>query len=217
MRRVLRLSGNRNAGSKKSKMEAPIDFNNKIRKRTKNQNEFATNGEFQTENKLDKKLSIGSLNGIFVLTASLLFFGSMYLFVRLRCETFPLPRSQDKTSPKDTFYETNARIHLKQFSLHGPRVVGSDANEIYAYQYIVKQVKQIQANALPSKTIVLDEQNVTGSFDIEFLSDFVSVYRNIKNVITMVKSETGSKHSLLMSCHFDSSVDSPGTCTVLLF
>lgn len=189
-------------------MAAPMD--DKVRRRLREPNNFEhfTNNHDKKVIKQEDKEK--SLNGAYVFGTVFVFFLAIFAFVRTRSEMFPVPKSQTQSSAEDEFYETNARIHLKQFSLHGPRVVGSEANEVFAYQYIVKELRKIQLEALPSKEIVLDEQNATGSFDIQFLSDFVSVYRNIKNVAAMVKSETKSEHSLLMSCHFDSSIDSPG-------
>lgn len=144
-----------------------------------------------------------------------LFYFAIFVFVRYRINSFPEPRTQLPGSPKDAFYETNAWVHLKRFALYGPRVVGSKANEIHAYNYINQELKKIKQSSLPSKEILIDEQNVTGTFDIAFLSDFVSVYRNIKNIAVKITSETGSEQSLLMSCHFDSSVDSPGNLFAL--
>ena len=194
-------------GSLFSKMAAPVDEQSVRRrhKETNNLRHFSNNNDAKINSKDDKETY---LSGAYVFGTVFVFYLAIFAFVRTRSELFPEPKSQTAHSAVDTFYETNARIHLKQFSLHGPRVVGSMANEIYAYQYIVKELKKIQSEA--SKEILVDEQNATGSFDIQFLSDFVSVYRNIKNVAAMVKSETGSEHSLLMSCHFDSSIDSPG-------
>lgn len=190
-------------------MAAPMDKSDLRRrlKETNNSEHFANshNAKVSTEEEKETHFSAAYIFGtVFV------FYLAMFSFVRARSEMFPTPKSQTTGSQKDVFYETNARVHLKQFSLHGPRVVGSQANEVYAYQYIVRELEKIQKKSLSSKQIILDEQNVTGSFDIQFLSDFVSVYRNIKNVAAMLKSETGSEHSLLMSCHFDSSIDSPG-------
>ncbi|WAR23339.1 ERMP1-like protein [Mya arenaria] len=200
-------------------MAAPMD-ENYLRNRLGKSAAFDANGtDIEHDNKKSAKRKV---NGAYLFTCVFVFYLAIFIFVRFRSFSFPLPKSQDKHSPKDVFYETNARIHLKEFSLHGPRVVGSDANEVYAYQYILKQLRTIQTEKNPLKDILIDEQNATGSFDIEFLSDFVSVYRNIKNVAAMVKSETGSKHSLLMSCHFDSSIDSPGagdnaiSCAVMI-
>lgn len=199
-------------GSLLFKMAAPTNDVRRRLRETNDSKDYLNNHDVKHS---DRKEEQSYLNGIYVFGTFVIFYLALFSFIHARSKVFPVPKTQSPDAPSDQFYETNARVHLKQFSLHGPRVVGSKANEIYAYQYIVKELKKIQMEALSTKEIILDEQNATGSFDIQFLSDFVSVYRNIKNVAAMLKSETGSEHSLLMSCHFDSSIDSPGTHSLI--
>ena len=145
-----------------------------------------------------------------VMWLSMFFFNFLLLaFVSYRISVLPEPKIYHSNSPQDDFYESNARKHLEKFMEHGPRVTGSEANEKFAYEYILNELKMIQTNAVSSKQIQIDEQIVTGSFDIAFLSDFVSYYRNIKNIVVFIGGNI-SEHSLLMSCHFDSAVESPG-------
>lgn len=192
-----------------SKMSAPMG-ESKARKRHRESDIFEKQGNDFASKQDESKADIVVFDGKILFTLIALFYFSIFVFVQYRINTFPEPKTQLPDSPKDAFYETNARIHLKHFVLHGPRVVGSKANEVYAYNYILGELKKIKGSCLPSKQFLIDEQNVTGTFDIAFLSDFVSVYRNIKNIAVKFPSETGSEHSLLMSCHFDSSIDSPG-------
>ena len=158
----------------------------------------------------EQKHKISVFDGRLIVLLITLFNLIIFGFVRYRINQFPRPLKQGIKSPKDKFYEANARVHLEHFALHGPRVVGSEANEIHAYSYILSELNKIKKDCLPSKEMIIDEQNVTGTFDIAFLSEFVSVYRNIKNIAVKLSSETGSKQSLLFSCHFDSIMDSPG-------
>ena len=165
--------------------------------------------DFST-NDIKSKKEKPAIDGTSVWVAIFIFNFLLYALVRYRTSVLPEPKQFVQDSAPDEFYESNAEKHLEVFTRHGPRVVGSKANEIYAYNYILNELKNIQKNALPSKRIKLDEQNVTGSFDIAFLSDFVSYYRNIKNIVALLEPDGGSEHSLLMSCHFDSAVESPG-------
>jgi hypothetical protein len=190
-------------------MSAPINEST-ARRRHKESDIFEKSGDDSDSDGNEFKDEIIVFDGRILFTLIALFYFTIFVFVQYRINTFPEPQIQSPGSPKDAFYETNARFHLKHFALHGPRVVGSKANEVYAYNYILSQLKEIKKSCLPSKEFLIDEQNVTGTFDIAFLSDFVSVYRNIKNIAVKFTSETGSEHSLLMSCHFDSSIDSPG-------
>ncbi|KAL4236001.1 Endoplasmic reticulum metallopeptidase 1 [Mactra antiquata] len=181
-----------------------------VKKRQGNSEFLYEKGNDSDYDKYESKHGQPVFDGCVIFVIICVFYVATLVFVQHRVAGFPEPKLQTSDSAKDVFYESNAKHHLEEFSLHGPRVVGSDANEVFAYNYIVSELKKIKQSALPSKEILIDEQNAVGNFDIAFLSDFVSVYRNIKNVVVKLQSETGSEHSLLMSCHFDSSVDSPG-------
>ena len=187
----------------------------KSTRKRKQQSKFSDGYEQQLEDENEKIKKEGFIaDGTSVWMSIFLFTFLLYAFVRYRISVLPEPKTQLPNSPLDEFYESNAEKHLEKLTQHGPRVVGSSANEIHAYNYILNELKFIQKYAL--KKIQIDEQNVTGSFDIAFLSDFVSYYRNIKNIVVLLEAESGSEHSLLMSCHYDSSVDSPGKCRVCL-
>ena len=180
-------------------------------RKRKLQNKCSSNFEEKHEaNDADMKKEGTFLDGSLVWIAIFSFTFLLYAFCRYRISVLPEPKTQQTNSPVDEFYESNAEKHLVELTQYGPRVVGSKENEIYAYNYILKELKSIQNKS--HWKIEIDEQKVTGSFDIAFLSDFVSYYRDIKNIVALLEPEGGSEHSLLMSCHFDSSVDSPGKC-----
>ena len=156
----------------------------------------------------DKRSNIGSFQ---VFAVVFLFYGVMFFFISYRSYSFPEPKFYTEGMPNDTFYESKARVHLRELTANGPRVVGSPANEEQAYGYILEEVNKLRNNVALPKEMEIDEQLTSGSFDIAFLSDFVSIYKNIKNIVVKLKgSKKGSRHSVLLSCHFDSAVSSPG-------
>ena len=56
-------------------------------------------------------------------------------------------------------------------------------------------------------------QNVyfQGSFAIDFLGGFASHYSNVTNTIVKISPVAGrSKHGLLLNCHTDTAIGSPG-------
>ena len=190
-------------------MSAPNgDFSTRQRKFEVDAHNSAHHANIYSENKTKKDKPY--LDGTTLWLAIFLFNFLLLSFVRYRISVLPEPKIHHSNSSQDVFYESKARKHLDKFMEHGPRVTGSAANERHAYKYILKELKTIQANSVPSKQIQIDEQSVTGSFDIAFLSDFVSYYRNIKNIVVLLEAGNHSEHSLLMSCHFDSAVESPG-------
>ena len=195
-------------------MSAPIgDFSTRQRKFELQAHDSAYRAILDNEDKAknDKLYLDGSSLWLIIFLFNFL----LLSFVSYRVSVLPEPKIHHSDSPQDVFYESNAKRHLDKFMEHGPRVTGSEANEKYAYEYILKELKIIQGNALPTKQIQIDEQTVTGSFDIAFLSDFVSYYRNIKNIVVLLEAGNHSEHSLLMSCHFDSAVESPGNAKII--
>jgi hypothetical protein len=108
------------------------------------------------------------------------------------------------------FVAERARNHLVNLTSIGPRPVGSKENELHAVKLIVDEVKIITKNAQSSHFIEWDLQRVSGSFSLQFLDGMTNVYRNVQNVIVKIGPVKTSRHSLLINCHFDSVVDSPG-------
>ncbi|CAB0034132.1 unnamed protein product [Trichogramma brassicae] len=52
--------------------------------------------------------------------------------------------------------------------------------------------------------------NRSGSFSLTFLDGMTHIYKNVQNVVVKIGPFRSSKHSLLLNCHFDSFVESPG-------
>lgn len=112
--------------------------------------------------------------------------------------------------------------YLKKITSLGPRIAGSHANEVLAVNLLRDEIEGIMKEARPNNVLELDVQKVSGDFALKFLDGMTNVYRNLQNVVVKVGSHIRSNHSLLINCHYDTVVDSPGAsddgagCAVML-
>ena len=116
----------------------------------------------------------------------------------------------DERENRDRFISERAYNFLKKLTKIGPRLAGSYENEVVAVGLLTREVKEIIKGSNKIHSIELDVQRVSGDFDMDFLDGMTSVYRNVQNVVVRIASGVKSRHSLLVNCHFDSAVDSPG-------
>ncbi|XP_057635172.1 endoplasmic reticulum metallopeptidase 1 isoform X2 [Chionomys nivalis] len=120
------------------------------------------------------------------------------------------------------FDARQARDYLEHITAIGPRTTGSAENEILTVQYLLKQIRLIEAQSQRLHRISVDIQRPTGSFSIDFLGGFTSYYDNITNVVVKLEPRGGAQHAVLANCHFDSVANSPGasddavSCAVML-
>lgn len=121
----------------------------------------------------------------------------------------PVTISNEQNYP-DRFVAERARNHLVNLTSMGPRHVGSKENEILAVQLLLDEIKSIFKQAHSSHKVEWDLQRVSGSFSLQFLDGMTNVYRNVQNIVVKIGPVQTSRHSLLINCHFDSVVDSPG-------
>ncbi|CAG5124826.1 unnamed protein product [Candidula unifasciata] len=148
----------------------------------------------------------------------------MGIFVHQRTNSYPEPKNSDNSLPSE-FREKNARRYLEQITSFGPRVSGSEAH-VKAEQYILEVIQEINANKLSHNEVEVSIQTVSGGLTVDFVSagmgEFSSVYQNLKNVIVKVAPPQGANSSLLVNCHYDTVIDSPGagddaaSCAVML-
>lgn len=129
---------------------------------------------------------------------------------------------EDENKYPDTFIAERAYNVLKNLTKIGPRIAGSYENEIFAVQVLKSEIDNIMKDANENHVIELDIQKASGAFNLEFLDGMTNVYQDVQNVIVKIGSRINSPHSLLINCHFDSVVDSPGasddgaSCAVML-
>lgn len=117
--------------------------------------------------------------------------------------------SDEKSNP-NRFIAERAYRHLKNLTRIGTRIVGSEENEVFAVDLLRREIREIMKNAKEHNIIEFDVQKVSGSFALTFLDGMTNVYQDLQNVIVKVGSKINSSHSLLINCHFDTVVDSPG-------
>ncbi|CAI9721115.1 Hypothetical predicted protein [Octopus vulgaris] len=164
--------------------------------------------------KIPKQNQLKNIPGSVLWTVVVVFHVSLFLFVIHRTTTLPLPK-KTSSSQSDVFEEETARKHLDAITGLGQRPVGSYANENLVKHYILNELQKIQQQSLANlHAIQIDEQNVSGQFSLHLKSNFLTVYRNIKNIVVKLDPVTefkdASKHSVLVNCHYDSVVGSPG-------
>ena len=141
-----------------------------------------------------------------------IFYIIIFLFVHSRLNSYP--EAKLKTSSEDfEFLEENARAHLELITGLGPRVSGSEANN-EAEHYILHTIKRIRAESLTNHKIDVDVQKASGGFTLDFVNvgigEFTSVYQNLTNIVVKLSPPSGAKDSVMINCHYDTVIDSPG-------
>nr|XP_032808896.1 endoplasmic reticulum metallopeptidase 1 [Petromyzon marinus] len=155
----------------------------------------------------------------------------------------PAPLDEANAQPGQ-FVAERARKHLEYMTGLGPRPTGSEAAEVKTVAYILAQVEAISqsleasassspAGRRPAHRIRVDLQRPSGSFNLDFLGGFTSVYANVSNVVVRLSPRHlgdgdgghgggARRHALLANCHFDSVPFGPGasddavSCAVML-
>uniref|UniRef100_A0A182U0G9 FXNA-like protease n=1 Tax=Anopheles melas TaxID=34690 RepID=A0A182U0G9_9DIPT len=123
----------------------------------------------------------------------------------------------------NAFIAERAWASLKTLNDLGPKPAGSQANEVLAYEFLLKEVQRINASKHDSQQLEVDSQTVTGAFSISLLNQsMTSVYRNVQNLVVRLAGSDVRPHALLLNCHFDTVASSPGasddgaSCAVML-
>ncbi|XP_011497152.1 PREDICTED: endoplasmic reticulum metallopeptidase 1-like [Ceratosolen solmsi marchali] len=110
----------------------------------------------------------------------------------------------------DKFIAERARAHVHNLTSIGPRVAGSYENEVLAINFLTSTINDIIKKTNQNHKILIDITRHSGSFALPFLDGMTHIYKNVQNVIVKLGPHQPSKHSLLLNCHFDSFVESPG-------
>lgn len=143
--------------------------------------------------------------------ANLVFLLTIYASIVFVERTLPTPLSlKDEATHQDRFIAERARNYLMNLTRLGPRTVGSFENEVLAINFLSKEINTIINTANKNHKITYDLQKVSGAFPLQFLDGMTNIYKDVQNVIVRIGPNPESKHSLLVNCHFDTVVDSPG-------
>ncbi|KAK7484073.1 hypothetical protein BaRGS_00024685 [Batillaria attramentaria] len=164
-----------------------------------------------------------NLDGRIVCLFLMLLYGAIWLLIHWRISQFPTPLDPKDAKPSD-FVEKRARTHLDKLTQLGPRVAGSASN-FAAEKYILGEIGKVKAACNPTHTFEVDVQTVSGTFVMDFealgIGKYASVYENQKNILVKL-GPSGSNDSVLINCHYDTVIDSPGasddavSCCVML-
>lgn len=125
--------------------------------------------------------------------------------------------TEDEPNHPGRFIAQRAKGHVYNLTSLGPRPTGSFENEVLAVNFLNKEINSVINKANKIHRITSDVQKVSGSFPLEFLDGMTNVYKNVQNVIVKIGPKQESAHSLLLNCHFDSVVDSPGNTITNFF
>lgn len=160
---------------------------------------------YNNNNRINLPLKTSHLLSLFVLILVV-----CTLVIIIEKQLPPGLKINDEKQNPNRFIAERAYGHLKNLTSLGSRIVGSYENEVLAVDLLKKEINTIINDAKEHNLIELDVQKVSGSFALQFLDGMTNAYQDLQNVVVKVGSKIQSKHSLLINCHFDTVVDSPG-------
>lgn len=146
------------------------------------------------------------LSPVFVGIWAILYFS----VVMTQIHYLPTPLSiEDEKTNIDRFIGERAENYLLQLTSLGPRVVGSEANEVKTIQLLTNIVNDIRKNSRTDLyDIEIDVQRPTGNY---MHWEMVNMYRGIQNFVVKFSPKNSTTESyLLMNSHHDSKPGSPG-------
>ncbi|XP_065086297.1 endoplasmic reticulum metallopeptidase 1-like [Ochlerotatus camptorhynchus] len=150
----------------------------------------------------------------------------IYFLVYWNWSTLPEGvRIADESTDKPVFVAERAHEYLRTLTSQGPRVVGSNANEVFAVNFLVEAVNEIIRQADSSNLVTVEVQEASGSYFLDYTDyPITSYYRGVQNVVVTLRKQNANQFSgkyLLLNAHFDSAVTSfgagdDGTMTVVM-
>jgi hypothetical protein len=135
---------------------------------------------------------------------------------------FPSPSASNQlpTSAPLGIWDFNpyfARAHLKSLTGMGDRVAGSYENEILTPELLAKHVSEVRERMEARGNPLLIESEFLrlpdGAFQLDFIHPFLSTYEQLGMYLVRLRpaGNTADSPTLLINCHYDSVVGSPGT------
>lgn len=147
-----------------------------------------------------------------------LFYTLIGAFIHHRLNSYPVPKSNDNSSPRE-FREQNARHYLEKIVNYGPRIFGSEANK-NARTYVLEVIQEIQAIKTVHNTIEVSVQTVNGSFTLDFFqtgcAQVTSLDMELTNIEVKFSPFQQANSSVIINCHYDSAVDSPSKILLVI-
>ncbi|XP_055837180.1 endoplasmic reticulum metallopeptidase 1 isoform X1 [Episyrphus balteatus] len=115
---------------------------------------------------------------------------------------------KDEPNNPDRFIAERAYSVLEGLVNLGPRIVGSEANEVKAVEYLLNEIGKVREQSNEYFDIESDVQTVTGSY---MHWTMVNMYQGVQNVVVKLSAkDTNSSSYLLINSHFDSVPGSTG-------
>ncbi|XP_004535852.1 endoplasmic reticulum metallopeptidase 1 isoform X1 [Ceratitis capitata] len=119
----------------------------------------------------------------------------------------PLTR-QDEAKYPDSYIAERAEQILVNLGRLGPKVVGSEANEIKAVEFLVNELNKVKEQMSDFFELEIDVQVVSGAY-IHWT--MVNMYQGVQNVVAKLSAKNNATENyLLINAHFDSVPGSPG-------
>lgn len=157
-----------------------------------------------------RDFSIAPWTSIFILGGGILVF---YL-ISLNFYALPTPLLRyDEAKHPDSFIAERARDLLVEFNEIGQKVVGSDANEVHAIEFLREKFNEIVVNKHAVHNLEFSSTMHSGSFQLDYKPHgMIEWYENIQNVQIRLSpaSSISSGATLLVNSHFDTVPVSPG-------
>lgn len=98
-------------------------------------------------------------------------------------EGLPPILTADRSSPFGELSAQRVRENMQEVCALGTRLVGSEANEVRAVEYLSNVLVGIQAEAHDGAVFEVAKQYVSGAFNTDFLGGVMNVYENVTNVM----------------------------------
>ena len=167
--------------------------------------------------KVDEKIKLDDGNYLrpFIWIILISFHFMLLLYVHRRNTYYPRPvlvssANNNNNFKNGQFVAERAKWILQNITKHGVHIVGSKENEIDIVNYILMELKQIQKSSADHSNIEINSQRFSGSFGIPFPKYFVNSYSNVNNIVAKLTPKHGRTESLMLNCHYDSAIGSPG-------
>lgn len=166
---------------------------------------FYVNNAITVEETKPKQQTIS----IFWLPAYMILWAVIFLLMLLSYYTLPTPISiATESSNPNRFIGERAKLLNQELANIGPKVVGSDENELRAVSFLTNEIDKIKAAANPIHDIEYNIQKSIGTFELGAVTTY---YQGIQNVVVKISPlNRTTEHSLLINTHFDSVPGSPG-------
>uniref|UniRef100_A0A0K8UYI2 FXNA-like protease n=2 Tax=Bactrocera latifrons TaxID=174628 RepID=A0A0K8UYI2_BACLA len=115
---------------------------------------------------------------------------------------------KDEATNSDSYIAERAEQILVELARLGPKVVGSEANEVKAVELLVSEINKVKTQMSDYFELEIDVQVATGSY-IHWT--MLNMYQGVQNVVAKLSAKNNtSENYLLINAHFDSVPGSPG-------